>query len=566
MLYTRTLLALCFTVSAAALLSGCGGGGGGGSAPNNGGNTTSNVSSVFGKIVDTSGSAVPSAIVDLDGQTATATFVQGGYEIDNVKPGFHVVTVSTSVNGVTYTGATDVGVPSVSTRITNANVIVAPANEQAAVGGFVTDANGRPVAGARVLFETAFAASPGVGPSAPPSTTAIVAYTASNGEYQIGGENVNGSSVAEPGLPVVQGSSHSPRTYTITASSLPVNNATYRNATTVTQTFTAGESLVPNTSGSGGLNFQLQNSASNTGLTPNINFVQALTQPDLQAVYTPQVNPAAVAAAIQNVRVRVSPEYAQWLANKHAAAQIKRVTTAAIPHATASNYTVEMDVFFSLPGDTGGSLNPNRSELAGFNIYNDAPRTNNNLNQMTLYDVLIDPLANYWADPDLAAGTATYSVDTQYDFAVQSVANDGSTGLGTSASVPATPLSFVNLSQPADPNDQNGQVTQLAADPTFQWSAVDPNQPSVSNNRVANYYVFVYSSFPGVSTTPLYASSALPGNVDSFTLPSNVPLTAGTTYYLVVAATSTNNPTNSANGQVESSAVSISQINPFTVQ
>jgi hypothetical protein len=234
-----------------------------------------------------------------------------------------------------------------------------------------------------------------------------------------------------------------------------------------------------------------------------------------------------------------------------------------------------MNVFFSLAGDTASAPAPVRQQLSGFQIGTDAFGTST----LQALDFLQDPLANVYNYQDIGS-TGLFLADTQYNFAVQSYASDGVTAVGASSNtVAAAPLSFVNMVQPPDPI-YNGSSTPLstpivgtlsATNPVIQWTVYD-DLTHLYNENITNYHVFLYSTFPGVTTTPLYSSAALPvtstysvtTNVNSFTIPTSgngsVTLTSGHEYWVVVAATATNNPSSS------STALSFSQITPFTAQ
>ncbi len=567
MSHLRTLIALSFVLGPAALLAGCGGGGGGGGSTQ----PQINYGSITGKVVDTSGNPVPTAVVLLDSTSQGAntpeatTTNQGGYVINNILPGLHKVFVSTTVNGQGYTGTTQVELYDNSNNsVTNANVIVALPAQQATVSGVVTDSTtGRPVQNAEVFFQSAFANSNtgGLnGGTSPLSTASLVAFTGQNGLYTIT-------------LPVYQGAGTTARVYTASAAYRTGDpTASFANARQSNLTFTPGAAVA-------NLNFALPVSGSATGAVPTIADVEAITQPLAPAFYTPGAVALAAPAAAESGSVYeqihrlLSPQYANLIASGHAAAHIKHLA-AAQAHASpdSSQYGVEMDVFFSLPGDAAGAPAAVRDQLSGFQIGTDAF---NNPGQTTLQtlDFLQDPLANFYDYQDIGSGAfGLFVADTQYNFAVQSLASDGKTAVGpTSPNVTVGTLSFVNMVQPADPLYNNNTIGTLSAtNPVVQWSVYDAHTQT-HNQNVGDYYVFLYSAFPGVTTTPIYSSGALSvgttynatSGVNSFTIPS--ALTVGHQYWVVVAATAALNPT-SPDGTVHSIALSFGQITPFTAQ
>ena len=539
--HPRTFALLLLLLGPAALLAGCGGGGGGGTTNNGGGGGGgSQTGTVTGKVVDQAGTPVPAGVIFVDGvqQNAItpsggtgivggATFSQGGYRLEGVPAGadqgFHIITAQ-AANG--ETGSTQVFVYSSSFATTNANIVVSPANQQATLSGNVTAGDdSRRLAGARVYLRCP------VTPTAsnPSGYASLIAYTRPDGTYDI--SNVP-----------VQNADGTPRTYTPAAAFLSTQDArVYDNVIQAGRTFSTGTNpalnfVVPLHSGG-------YTTTPTDPFTPTITLLESFTQPNV-----PSVGPAAVAraqpaaagasstAAFEQIHRLLSPAYARLSAARHTAAQSR---LAARPSATASDYVVEMDLFFSLPGDTAGGTpdSPQRSMLYGFDVFN------NNASQPV--DALIDPQANFYDDPSLGA-TRYYAADSPYTFEVDSIGSDASSNLGQSNHVAVTPLEFVNLLHPADPNDTGGAVETLAGD-TVQWNAV---------SRVQGYTVLVYGTFPGVSTTPLLTSGTLAGSATSYTIPAGSGLVSGQEYWVVVAATATGNA-------ASSEAFSVSQITPF---
>ncbi len=569
MSYTRTLLSLSLVLGSAALLAGCGGGGGGGGSSQ----PQTNYGSITGKVVDAAGNPVPTAVVLLDSTSQgantqqTTTVNQGGYVLSGVTPGFHTVFVSTTVNNQGYTGTTQVEMYNTSNNnVTNANVIVALPAQQATVSGTVTDSTtGSTVPNAEVFFQSAFAnpSTPGQGaPSGTLSTASLVAFTDNSGAYTIT-------------LPVYQGTGTTPRVYTASAAYRTGDpTSSFGNVRQSNLTFTAGATV-------GNVNFALPVAGSATNATPTISDVEAITQPLDPAFYTPGAATLAAPAAgaesasvYEQIHRLLSPQYAHLIASGHAAARVKHLASAAQPHIPdASQYGVEMDVFFSLPGDAVNAPSAVRDQLSGFQIGTDAFNSSGQTGLQAL-DFLQDPLANFYTYQDIGS-TGLFLADTQYNLAVQSYASDGVTPVGAaSVNVAVAPLAFVNMVNPPDPI-YNGSSTPLnnpiigalpATNPVLQWTMNDPHISGGANYNVGDYYVFLYSTFPGVTTSPIYTSGALSvgttynvgAGLNSFTVP--VSLTAGHQYWVVVAATAASSLSGS------STAISLSQITPFTAQ
>ena len=574
MSHARTLSLLLLLICLATLLAGCGGGGGGGCTANCGmaePPIVAPVGSVTGKIVDLSGTAVPSAALFLDGtQEATlsssggsgvvsgGSFGQGGYRLEGVSAGFHIIQAQAANGSV---GSTQVFIYGNGYVASNANIAVSPTAQQAIVKGQVNGSNGG-LGGAEVFLRFPVAVSQ----NNPTGYASVVGYTTASGTFEI--DNV-------PTL----NADGTPRTYTAAAAyqvpSPITTDPVYDNAVQSNLTFAAGATVTLNT-------FTVPvHSGGYATLTPTLNLVQALTQPDIPADVNAHAVPATASAGVpaaiyDGIRRHLSPAYAKLQAGSHAAAQVRSLK--AQPHATSNSYVVEADLFFSLPGDmptaTPPVADPNRSQIYGFEIFNDV--SSSTPGTLTPYEFLLDPLANFYDDPNLGANQAPYVVDQSYSFYVESEAasninSNGFLSLGDSSTVAVSPLSFVNLAQPYDPNDNNNVAQRLANPPTFQWNTINP-ATNASDARVGAYTVFLYSAFPGVNTTGTAASLAgvnpnfiasypvTPSQTSpqTFTLPSGA-VTSGQEYWVVVAATASDNT-------AQHEAISVSQITPFFVQ
>lgn len=551
MSHARTSLALLLLLVPSLLLAGCGGGGGGGNSGgggNGGGNSVPGA--VTGTVVDQSGNPVPAAIVLLDGvQQNGATYQKGGYRLDGVSPGFHIITAQATVSGQTYTGSTQVYVilfdPTNATSLANtntgANIQLSPPTEQATVDGKVVNQSGQGVPGARVFFQVPTAvANAG---SNPAGAASEVGFTDANGNYEI------------YNFPVINGSD-TPLPYTVAASAVPSgsNGPVYTTAISTFQVTTTQAQAVKSgqTTPIAGPNFTLTPASSGgTQSAPVLNFLQAFTQPPIYPDATAHTQAAGATASATNtsvyeqIRRALSPTYARLAAAGHAASSIKHV--AARPRVTYYGpYAVQMDLFFSVPGDQPNVPSPERGSLAGFTIYNNLVTTGQP------YDVLLDPLANFYTDPDLAPASLgfnqTYAAGQKYNFSVSGLLTDGSTTTAQSNSLSIAPLNVLTLSQPSDPDNQNGKVTTLPTPVTINWNAV-LGAPSGTT-----YSVFIYSQFPSVTVQPIASATGL----TTTSYAPTVTFTPGAEYWLVVAA--------SDSPASNESAVSVSQIVPFYVQ
>lgn len=482
-------LALVVTLTAsAALVGGCGGGGGG--TPSTGGNGGSypypsgGNSIVLGKVVDVDGNAVPGALVAADtGQRATS-LSQGGYRLDGVPAGVRRIRVSVQQNGTTYTGSTQTLSQSSSPPVTvsNANVQVSPSDRQASITGTVRDQNGRTVAGARVFLGVFVVPGTAATNNADAGVASLVAFADANGVYRI------------DNIPVVTAQS----SYTEAASSLgyqntPVNVNDLRIGETRTQDFVLG------------------GASGQTGPTPTNVAAFSFTQPGdgVQAHALGAAAAGAAPAAYEQIRRALSPAYARRVAQAHSPAQ-GRAKAHASPFGA---FAIEADVFFD---------NAQPDSVSGFRIYLSEGNA-----QLTAYDFLQDPLANFYSDLDPA-----YVPNRQYNFAVSAV-NTTNSESGISQASSLVPLDGQTLAGP-----QDGQTVQ--------------NPVSVAWNRVNgadSYSVFVYPQFPSVGVAGTQINAA-PG-AGSVTLP-NMP--SGDYYYVV------------AGSRADGSAVTVSRITRFHVQ
>lgn len=510
----------------AALLTGCGGGGGNGntggfgsnnggfgtnsgtnSGSNNGSNSggTAADASIIGKVVDTQGNGVPGVNINTDlGGTLTKTLAQGGYRLDNV-PGNAVRLITAAVtrqDNATYSGSTQVYALS-NALVSNANIILSRTDQQATVSGTVYGSDGRTgINGARVFLSVPNNAN----------YSSLVAFTGSNGQYTIANIPTN----------------------------LPAGNITITASTTgaQSQSFTLTGLQA---GGFGHQDFQLNASTGQNLNAPSIVAVTAFTEPTDAVSGSLRQARAAQSSAYEHLRRLLTPAYARLAAGHRGLG--KRL------HARASGqYAVETDIAFDDPNQPVGS------SVLSYNIYQTSGSQTLPSKQQTPYDVLFDPLANYYADLTFVGDSSAYVAYTQYNFALSAVNTDNvESGLSSVFSV--TPLGPLTLNQPSP-------AQSLANNVTLTWNPV---------SGATKYYVFIYNQYPTAEVTPIYTSPNAPGQTipagaTSYTLPG--PLQSGSSYYAIVAgaADSTENAQAKPPVVITNGAVTFSQITRFAVQ
>lgn len=521
----------------ASLLAGCGGGGSNG---NSGGGTTTtgtsstgtstgttgtntgagNTAQIAGKVTDTSGRGIPGVSIAVDtGGQITSTISTGGYRLTNLSGQVaHRVTATVTLNGVAYSGSTEVFTQTGS-LVSNGNILLSQTNQQATVEGYVTTASGSPVAGASVYLAVPNAATA----STSGTYSSLAAFTDSTGFYQI--PNVPAS------LPT--------GSLLMTAASATTANA---NATIPQNSVTVGSVVTQN--------FTLTASASTAADVPVLGAAMAFTQP-LDGLTTSALKarlasgPLSSGTVYETLRRALSPSYAALASQRRSLG--KRLAS----HAVAGSYAVETDLAFNAPASTDTSL-------LGYYVYRTTgPLASNPITEATadFYDSLIDPLANYYADITASTDTITapYAAGTTYNFAMSALypvtTASGPTGeTAISNAVSITPLSVLNLTAP-----------------TASATVISP--VTISWNPVANatsYYVYVYSQYPGIGAAPLNSTQTpLPAGTSGATL----TLTGGgATYYVVVVATADQTETAGATSPVTNAVQSYSEITAFTVQ
>ena len=162
---------------------------------------------MIGKVTDAQGNGVPGAtIVPDSGGSVTVSLGQGGYRLNNLTGNVvHHITASVQQGSTQYTGSTQVLTQS-GFLVSNANILLSPADRQATVSGTVTDTSGNP--------------SPASGSSWPcptqrtrPTISSLIAFTDANGAYTI------------PNIPIRP--AHRRCAVTITASTPGAQNQTF---------------------------------------------------------------------------------------------------------------------------------------------------------------------------------------------------------------------------------------------------------------------------------------------------------------------------------------------------
>jgi hypothetical protein len=433
--------------AATVLLAGCGGGGGSDDGfP--GGGSDPHTSVLIGKVVGTDGGPIPGATVTFDSGGQATTLSQGGFQITDLARGVHRISARTTVDGVSYTGSTQV-LTTQDTTTSNAIVQVSPTNQQFTISGSVADSFGRSLRDARV-----FVAVPVTAPTSNGDVQSLVAFTDTNGNYQI--RNV-------------------PKTnpnYNVAASLLG-----FQNIVRGMGPLTVGQTNVTQ-------NFTLQQSTNQSTLTPQLLSAQSFTQPS--SVLTPSVRSGAEAHAkstggvYEKIRRALNPAYAQAVSSLHPALQIKSLRTQS--HlAGFGSYAISVDLFFNENA---------RNSLSGFRVY----RGDGNA-ALTAYDFLQDPLANSFTDL-----SPSYFADQSYKFALSAV-NTDSTETGLSSSATVVPLSQMILTQPIQGSTINNPLT-------VSWQGV---------NGADSYAVFIYNEYPTDSSVPIVQNTSLGAAVRTFT-------------------------------------------------
>lgn len=525
---------LLLTAGSAALLAGCGGGGsngnsGGGSTTGGPGTTTGapgtstgvpNTAQIAGKVTDTNGRGIPGVSISVDvGGQITSTISTGGYRLTNLSGGIaHRVTATATLNGVAYSGSTEVFTQAGS-LVSNGNILLSQTNQQATVEGYVKDTSGSPVAGASVYLSV-----PNVATTSTSGTySSLIAFTDSTGFYRI------------PNVP----SALPTGSLLVTAASATTTNA---NATVSQTSVTPGSVFTQN--------FTLTASTSATADTPVLGAAMAFTQP-LDGLTTSALQarlasgPLSSGTVYEALRRTLSPSYAALSSRRRTLG--KRL----VSHAVGSSYAIETDLAFSPPAATDTSL-------LGYYVYQTTgtlashPITEANAD---FYDALIDPLANYYTDVTASTdqNSPSYAAGTTYNFAISALypvttAASGTTTNETplSSAVTITPLSVLTLNAPT-------AGATVISPVTISWNPV---------SNATKYYVFVYAQYPSIDTATAFTSGALPATTTS------VAFTQGGTgtYYVVVVAAADQTETVGATAPITNAVQSYSEITKFTVQ
>ncbi|MGI4791753.1 MAG: hypothetical protein ACRYFS_23270 [Janthinobacterium lividum] len=534
---TRSAL-LLLAAGGTALLAGCGGGGSNGNLGSSTTGTTgttgttttgtstgtNNTSQIVGKVTDVNGTGVSGVSIAVDtGGQITTTISTGGYRLNNLTGNVaHTITASVTQNAIQYTGSTQV-FTSPGNLVSNANILLSPTSQQATVKGTVTDSTGSPIAGASVYL-----AVPNVALAGTSGTySSLVAFTDSTGFYQI--KNVPSS------LP---------------AGSLKMTAAA---STTTTAYQNSNATLAQNTITPGSVstqNFTLTASSGTVADVPVVQSINAFTQPTDGLTGSALQARLATGTVYEGLRRKLSPSYASFVSRKRSYG--KRLTSRAV----SGSYAVETDLAFTPPSATD-------TNLLGYYIYQttgsvttNPPTEAKSGTSADFYDSLLDPLANYYTDLTAStdASSFSYAGGSTYNFAISSIAPapaGGTTNIlesALSAPITITPLSPLTLSVPA----VNATVTTPV---TLTWTPVA---------GATKYYVFIYTQYPTIDTTPIYQSST---PLAAGTSTTSVVLTGGSvTYYAVVVGTADETETVGATTPVVNAAQTYSEITQFIVQ
>ena len=523
-------LLLAAGVFGAALLAGCGGGGGSNGNPGGGGTTGTGTTGtgttgtgttgtgtgggiqnadVTGKITDVQGNGVPGATIIPDtGGTTAVSLSQGGYRLNNLTGNVvHRLTASVQQGSAQYTGSTQV-LTQGGFLVSNANIVISPTNLQATVSGKVLNASGSPLPGVQVSL-----ALPNGSPAQVGNYSSLIAFTDVNGNYTI--LNIPSDKPSGGAL-------------TISASIPKAQN----------QTFTLG-TLQPG--GSYSQNFTLNASAGTALAVPTVLSVTAATEPtDSQSGRALSAHAAGGAGSVYDqLRRRLSPAYART-ADRTAATGKRRISHA------FGDYAIETDLAFN-PPPTGSIL--------GYNVYRTLGTTTSVLPTQSAqpYDLLLDPLANYYTDVTFSTNASTTVAGSQYNFALSAL-NTDSQETGLSAVFSVTPLGLLTLTAPTVGQTYVGSAA-------LAWNPVSGAQ---------RYVVFVYDQYPAVSISPVFVSptgtTAIAAGTTTYTITGLPP---GHDYYVIVVGESdqTENLLPTTSGPVlPNAALTFSQITRFHVQ
>ena len=337
--------------------------------------------------------------------------------------------------------------------VSNANILVSPANTQATVSGTVHDTSGNPLSGVRV-----FLALPSGSAQAPGNYSSLIAFTDSNGAYTI--TNI-------PSAPPSGGA------LTIAASTTGKLNSTATLAT-----LQAG--------GVYNQNFTLSASAGAAVSAPTFLSVTTATEPtDSQSGRAIQAHVAGTPASVYDqIRRRLSPAYARTA--DRTAATGKRLVAHAV-----GDYAIETNLAFDNPTQAGSVI--------GDSIYRTTGSTLPTESQIDAYDFLQDPLANYYTDVTFSTNTSTTAAGAQYSFAL-SATNTDTTESALSSILSITTLGPLTLTTPVV-----GQLYIGSA--TISWG------PATGATK---YYVDVYDQYPTVGSSPSVTAGPLAAGTTSY--------------------------------------------------
>lgn len=320
----RMLTAL--SAVAALAVAGCGGGGFARFAPE---------TVVIGKVTNASGSPVPGATVTVVGTSLQAfSLQQGGYSITNTPAGVITLLATTTVNGGTYSGSTQIW--AIFSQVnSNANIVMSPHNQQGTITGLITNSTGQALGGVGVVIEQ----------------TGETAYTAANGQYTL----ANVSTAAS--------------TYTLVAAAPEYQNSTF----TVTTPAAGSSTTAPTQKLAAAANQPANAPTSLTGMSA--------TEPS--KVLLPSAESAAATTTnggiYETIRRQLSPRYASLATGRTAGTH-----NALSAQNVVGGYIVEVNLFWN------EVQTPN---LAGFQIFEGAESQ-----PLSLYDQLPNPAATEYDD------------------------------------------------------------------------------------------------------------------------------------------------------------------------
>ncbi len=505
-----SLAFLAVSVFGLTALSGCGSGGGN-SNPVNPGSTSQSLLS--GTVTDATGSPIVGARVVFGNQTATSSQF-GTYTIPNVVVPANVNSVVGTVHadlviiGRQWSGQNFVEILKNEVDTSNVHIVMSPVNEQNSISGFVRDAQGNLLSGARV-FASIGLTNQANGATFFKNLSSISTTTDGTGFYRL------------QQLP-------SRADYTVTASFIGRANQTINNV---------GVALPPASETT--LSFTLNGASGANSVIP------AVTGFDVQSITGPENPTRAVGISKGYAALRQYILAKSKFMSHHDAKSITRKT---ITRSTPSGSLIEADLFWD--------YDPTLTNVYGYDIEqatNVTAGSSNFLSIATLRDSLADRFSDldFSLTPDLSYYYSVHRLDT---------VNFPAGGTGAMAVSPPSPIIGI---LPLKPISQTSPVSGASVNSnnfSFSWTPV---------SRATKYQILVFNEFPdlqsdtdtvnGVKTIWTGPSSTISAPATSLSY-QGPALVRGATYYWAVLAQFDSTDTAFGN------AFSVSALQPFVAQ